>query len=109
MKNNFFSSIKNPLNSVDLKNIRIDDAFWNRYTKLIPNAVIPYQWEILNDRIEDAPPSHCLQNFKIAAGETTGERKGAIFQDSDVAKWLEAVGTVWQSDRMPGLKRLPTM
>ena len=79
------------LHSLPLKNIRIDDEFWNRYTNLVPDAVLPYQWEILNDRIPEAPASHCLQNFRIAAGEVSGNRQGAVFQDTDAYKWLEAV------------------
>jgi DUF1680 family protein len=77
--------------SLPLSAIHIDDPYWNRYTTLIPERVIPYQWEILNDRVPDAPPSHCLRNFRIAAGEETGKRQGTVFQDSDAAKWLEAV------------------
>lgn len=46
----------------------------------------------MNDRIPDAESSHCLENFKIAAGRTKGDFYGAVFQDTDVAKWLEAVG-----------------
>jgi uncharacterized protein len=78
---------KSPL----LSAVRIDDPYWNRYTSLIPDKVIPYQWKILNDQIPDAPPSHCLKNFRIAAGDEKGERQGTVFQDSDAAKWLEAV------------------
>jgi DUF1680 family protein len=76
--------------SLPLSAIHIDDSYWNRYTSLVPDKVIPYQWEILNDRIPDTPPSHCLKNFRIAAGDEQGERKGMVFQDSDAAKWLEA-------------------
>jgi DUF1680 family protein len=79
------------MDSLPLSAIHIDDPGWNRYTKLIPEKVIPYQWEILNDRIPDAPPSHCLKNFRIAAGEAEGKHCGMVFQDSDAAKWLEAV------------------
>ncbi len=53
--------------------------------------MIPYQWRALNDQIPDAAPSHAIKNFKIAAGEETGDFHGFVFQDSDVAKWLEAV------------------
>ena len=45
----------------------------------------------LNDNVKDAAPSHCIKNFKIAAGEAEGDFEGAVFQDTDVAKWLEAV------------------
>ena len=77
--------------SLPLSAIHIDDHYWNKYIALIPDKVIPYQWEILNDRVPDTPPSYCLKNFRIAAGEEEGERQGEVFQDSDLAKWLEAV------------------
>lgn len=72
--------------------VRIQDDFWNDYTKLVRRTVIPYQWEALNDRIEGAEPSYAIRNFRIAAGLAEGEFGGFIFQDSDLAKWLEAVG-----------------
>lgn len=67
------------------------DSFWNNYLQLVKEEVIPYQWEALNDRIPDTEPSHAIKNFKIAAGEAEGKFYGMVFQDSDVAKWLEAV------------------
>ena len=80
------------LHSLDLKKISIQDPFWSKHVDLVRKAIIPYQWEAMNDRIPDAESSHCLENFKIAAGRETGEFYGAVFQDTDVAKWLEAVG-----------------
>ncbi|EET60032.1 hypothetical protein BRYFOR_07883 [Marvinbryantia formatexigens DSM 14469] len=80
------------LHSADLKNISIRDGFWSKHVDLVRSAIIPYQWEAMNDRIPDAESSHCLENFRIAAGRTKGEFYGAVFQDTDVAKWLEAVG-----------------
>ncbi|MCL2478263.1 MAG: glycoside hydrolase family 127 protein [Treponema sp.] len=71
--------------------VHINDYYWDRYTRLIPEKAIPYQWENLNDRVPGVPPSHCLRNFRIAAGEEKGVRLGMVFQDSDAAKWLEAV------------------
>lgn len=58
------------LKSLDLKNIKISDEFWSRHVDLVRNVIIPYQWEIMNDRVADAESSHCLENFKIAAGKT---------------------------------------
>ena len=80
------------LHSLDLKKISIQDPFWSKHVDLVRKAIIPYQWEAMNDRIPDAESSHCLENFKIAAGREKGEFYGAVFQDTDVAKWLEAVG-----------------
>lgn len=47
--------------------------------------------DALNDRVAEAEPSHAITNFRIAAGLEKGEFYGMVFQDSDVAKWLEAV------------------
>lgn len=79
-------------NSLNLKKVSIYDPFWSKHVDLVRNAIIPYQWEAMNDRIPDAESSHCLENFKIAAGRAKGDFYGAVFQDTDVAKWLEAVG-----------------
>lgn len=80
------------MTSLDLKKIKINDFFWSKHVNLVKEVIIPYQWEAINDRIPDAESSHCLENFKIAAGEKEGEFYGAVFQDTDIAKWLEAVG-----------------
>jgi hypothetical protein len=57
---------------------------------MVASEMLPYQWKALNDEIPGAEPSHAVENFRIAAGESKGEFKGNIWQDSDVAKWLEA-------------------
>lgn len=80
------------LHSINLQKINIKDAFWSKHVKLVKDVIIPYQWEAMNDLIPDAEPSHCLENFAIAAGRKEGEFYGAVFQDTDIAKWLEAVG-----------------
>ncbi|WP_373314372.1 glycoside hydrolase family 127 protein [Xylanibacillus composti] len=85
--------------------IRIKDEFWDRYTELVRKTVIPYQWEALNDRIPDAEPSYAIRNFRIAAGWEQGEFGGMVFQDSDVAKWLEAVGYSLEAHPDPELER----
>ena len=92
-------------NAISLRNIHIDDQYWNKYTRLIGEKVLPYQWQILNDNVPDAPPSYCLKNFKIAAKDETGERKGTVFQDSDAAKWLEAVAYELENNSNPDLEK----
>lgn len=64
--------------------------------KLIKEVVIPYQYSVLNDSAKDnTEKSHVIQNFinagKVLAGEIiTDGFYGMVFQDSDVAKWIEA-------------------
>jgi len=107
---------------LDLHNIRITDDFWIRQTELVRTVVIPYQWEMLNDRVEGAAPSYCIHNFRCAAHLMKEKREnkdfkepvftyrgfevlpedpenpkddefyGFLFQDSDLYKWIEAVG-----------------
>ncbi len=74
-----------------LKSVKVTDRFWGKYTDLATDVIIPYQWQAINDLVPDTEPSHAIKNFKIAAGEEEGEFHGYVFQDSDVAKWLEAV------------------
>ncbi|MBR3504596.1 MAG: glycoside hydrolase family 127 protein [Clostridia bacterium] len=52
---------------VDLHDIAVTDSFWRQEMELVRQAVIPYQWEALNDRVEGAAPSWCLHNFRAAA------------------------------------------
>lgn len=73
-----------------IKNIRVNDPFWNAQIANAVDHVIPYQWRVLNDAEPDAVPSHAIKNFKIAAGLEEGEFQGYQFQDSDLAKWMEA-------------------
>lgn len=94
------------LKTLPLKQISIHDRFWDRYIHLVKEVLIPYQWDILNDRIDGIQTSHCIQNFKIAAGEAEGDFEGAVFQDTDVAKWLEAVAYVLAVSPDKDLERL---
>lgn len=80
------------LHAVDLTKIKINDRFWSKHVNLVRESIIPYQWKAMNDLVPGAEPSHCLDNFAIAAGRKSGEFYGAVFQDTDIAKWLEAVG-----------------
>ncbi|HBN55819.1 MAG TPA: hypothetical protein DD414_03505 [Lachnospiraceae bacterium] len=105
---------------IALKRVKISDSFWEEATKLVRKEVIPYQWKLLNDQVEDAAPSFCMRNFRIAGKVTEEKQKadlsnrqleytyrgfevlpenqemlkdefyGFVFQDSDLYKWIEA-------------------
>ncbi|HDX9064810.1 TPA: glycoside hydrolase family 127 protein [Klebsiella michiganensis] len=90
---------------VDLHKLKINDPFLGQYQQLVRDVVIPYQWDALNDHIEEADPSHAIENFRIAAGRQEGEFYGMVFQDSDVAKWLEAVAWSLCQKPDPGLEK----
>lgn len=72
-------------------------GFIGEYQRLIKDTVIPYQYSVLCDKAEDTEKSHVISNFinagKALRGEDTADGfYGMVFQDSDAAKWLEAVG-----------------
>ncbi|MHA7967628.1 glycoside hydrolase family 127 protein [Paenibacillus sp. CAU 1782] len=92
--------------TLPLQHVSISDHFWSPYIHLVRHVVVPYQWEALNDRIPEAEKSFAVRNFKIAAGEEQGEFGGMVFQDSDVAKWLEAVGYLLQGKPDPVLEKV---
>lgn len=80
-----------------LQHFQLSDGLIARYARLLCDTVIPFQEAVLNDRVEGVAPSHAIDNFRNAAALlATGEKGekaafyGMVFQDSDVAKWLEA-------------------
>ena len=89
-----------------LEQTRIEDPFWFRVRETVRREGIPYQWKALNDEIPGAEPSRCMRNFRIAAGKMQGEHAGFIFQDSDIAKWIEgaAFSLRWYPD--PELEKI---
>jgi len=80
-----------------LHHFKLTDGLLWRYANLACNTVIPFQEAVLHDQVEEVAHSHAIANFRNAALlNQTGEKKesvhffGMVFQDSDVAKWLEA-------------------
>lgn len=86
--------MENRIESIPFDKVTITDQFWRKYIDLVRDEVLPYQWNALNDMVEDAEPSHCIKNFKIASNKLNGTRKGRIFQDSDLYKWIEGASYI---------------
>ncbi len=80
----------NAMTALPLHDVRLTDGFLSRMQRLVKEQVLSYQWEVLHDRVKDVPQSHCIENFRIAAGLSQGAHYGMVFQDSDLYKWLEA-------------------
>ena len=88
-----------------LQDVKIQDAFWDPYTALVKKQIIPYQYRVLHDLEPGVPESHCIKNFRIAAGLEQGRFSGWVFQDTDLAKWLEAVAFSLGQERDPALEQ----
>ena len=63
------------------KNVSLQEGFWKNIHRLVRETVLPFQWKILCDEIPDAPKSHGIENFRIAAGDREGAFYGCVFQD----------------------------
>ena len=115
------------------RNVTVTDPFWAREMALIRQAVIPYQWEALHDRVPDAAPSWWAHNMRAAARAVAAKKAGKlylaahhsdkietlpeegkapledafygfVFQDSDGYKWLEAVAYQLMAKPDPALQ-----
>ena len=85
-------------------------GFIDRYQSLIRRTVIPYQHSVLLDQVPGVEKSHAIANFinagKALRGEDPGDGfYGMVFQDSDVAKWLEAAAYALAAEPDPDLER----
>lgn len=98
--------VENKLGNVDLSHVQINDEFWNKYIDMVDDVILPFQWELINDHVEGAEKSYCIQNFRIACGDEEGEHQGVVFQDTDVTKWLEAVAYSLTKKSNPKLEEL---
>ena len=71
------------------------EGFLSQKQKLVRQVVLPYQYDIMDDKLPGVEKSHALENLRLAARKMAGEEVppdafyGMVFQDSDVAKWLD--------------------
>ena len=81
---------------IPVTSFKSEGGFISEYQRLIREVVIPYQYKVLCDEAPDTEKSHVVKNFinagKALKGQDTDDGfYGMVFQDSDAAKWLEAV------------------
>lgn len=108
------------LHPCNIRQIEITDPLFGRYVSMIAEAILPYQWtalnggvdisdldqwEALNGRVTNERVSSCIDNFRIAAGEKQGKHSGAVFQDTDAYKWLEAAAYCIQIGKGESLRQ----
>ena len=87
------------LRPLDAAGVRMGAGLLGDRQRLNREVTLIHGWEELQR-------AGTFENFRIAAGKTQGSRRGYVFSDSDVYKWLEALA--WEIGRQPSpeLKRL---
>ena len=79
--------------------VTITNGFWAQKGEINARTAIFYQWQQLET-------THCIDNFRVAAGLKPGFREGYFFADSDAYKWLDAASRLLAHDPNPHLKEL---
>ncbi len=85
------------LHSVPVRAVKMGDGFWSARMGVNVEKSIPSLLQQLEDH-------GILDNFRITSGQKKGQRRGPLFTDEDVYKWMEAVAFVLQSGDQPKLR-----
>jgi DUF1680 family protein len=84
------------LKTVPVSAVTIREGFWSRRRKTNVESSIP--------SMHDELIAHGrMDNFLRLEGKSDAPQKGPVFSDSDIYKWLEAVGFALQSGDLPHL------
>ncbi len=86
---------------VPLNAVRITGGFWLRWLDTNRHVTLLAQYEQIVS-------TGRLANFQRAAGQSSGDFQGLVYNDSDVYKWLEAVGWTLGTAGDPALLALAT-
>ena len=86
------------LHSVPVRAVTIEEGFWSKRRKTNIERSIPTMREELEEHGR-------MDNFRRLVGKSSEPQKGPYFSDSDIYKWIDAVGWALQSDSLPELRR----
>lgn len=86
------------LHSVPVHAVTIEDGFWSKRRATNVERSIPTMRQELEDHGR-------MDNFRRLVGKSSEPQKGPYFSDSDIYKWIDAVGWALQSDSLPELRR----
>ena len=88
------------LNPLPLHSTVWSKGFWHNQFNLAKDSILPNIYRLF----DDDKVSHCLANFRIAAGLQKGMHSGPPFADGDFYKWLEAACYVYGATHDAALK-----
>ena len=90
-------SSKATLHPVPVRAVRLGDGFWQDRRRANTERSIPTLLELLEQH-------GIVDNFRRLSGRSNAVRRGPLYTDSDLYKWMEAVAFVLQSDENPKLQ-----
>ncbi len=82
------------LHSVPVRAVTIEEGFWSKRRKTNVDSSIP--------TMRDEMLQHGrMDNFRRLVGKSSEPQKGPMYSDSDIYKWMEAVGFALQTSDLP--------
>ena len=86
------------LRTVPVGAVKIGEGFWAPRRKVNVEKSIPTLLQLLEEH-------GAVDNFRRLSGRKDVERRGPLYTDSDVYKWMESVAFVLQSEDRPELRK----
>ena len=96
---NLEHSPKAVMHPVPVRAVTLTDGFWYARRKTNVERSIPVMLQLLEEH-------GVVDNFRRLSGKKNVERRGPLYTDSDLYKWMEAVGFVLQSGDDPKLRAI---
>ncbi|MDI6828796.1 MAG: glycoside hydrolase family 127 protein, partial [Armatimonadota bacterium] len=87
------------LHPVPIRSVKMKDGFWKKRMDANREKGIPELYRLLEEH-------GVLDNLRRISGRKDIARRGAVWTDSDLAKWMEAVSFALQSEDEPKLRKL---
>jgi hypothetical protein len=94
---NTSASPKAKLHSVPIRAVTMGDGFWSQRMRTNVEQSIPTLLQLLEEH-------GVVDNFRRLSGRKIQGRRGPLYTDSDLYKWMEAVAFVLQSGDRPQLR-----
>ena len=85
------------LHTVPVRAVRMGEGFWSRRMHVNAERSIP-------GMLEELEQHGVMDNFRRLAGTKQAARRGPLYTDSDIYKWIEAAAFVLQSEDRPDLR-----
>jgi DUF1680 family protein len=82
------------LHSVPVHAVTIEEGFWSKRRETNVKSSIPTMRDQLLEHGR-------MDNFRRLVGKSSEPQKGPVYSDSDIYKWMEAVGFALQSGELP--------
>ena len=85
------------LRNVPVRSVKFGDGFWTPRRRVNVETSIPTMLELLEQ-------NGIVDNFRRLSGRKQAPRRGPLYTDSDLYKWMEAAAFVLQSGDEPRLR-----